>query len=785
MNMFTRPSGGAGLVAGADFESTWTPKKEEDHLYDNDGYGYDFVLVFDPRDDFVPNPRVSATCGEALSADAKDMLKKMIQFELQLRAFWSAERDEIFVKVRAPLHVIERVADLIDMTLEVDPVELKKLTVSGTRGDDGGWRVEPIFINEDPMYCQYTPFEFIYGVYDTDEERKRLFKKKLRSPPGGRDHPFTGCVRLKLMQEIFTNRHLLGFNLNHIRNNQGQPGEKNPGLKQYFPLHNDHKVRELENKWIKWYKLPWTEEPFDDIKEYFGEQIGLYFVFLNHYLIWLTVPAVAGLGVQFNVLGTMNTQAEGVPPFIVLVSCWCILMLEFWKRKEVDTAMKWGTRGFRVSRERPGFRGVDIKSYIDGESILYYPPNEKFQKVVRSSIIIFTSVMLVLAVVGSIFAFRYALLISGNSLAEEYAPVAASVLNAISIQVLNYFYGSLADALTEEENHRTFDEFENALIFKLFAFQFVNSYSSFFYIAFLQQGIEGDCGTATCMDALATNMATIFTVALSVGNVVEVVLPLLSAHYKVKALMDKMESQGVEYISLCEFQAMQEEYDASSGTMDDYLELTVQFGFVVLFAAALPAAPFMAWISNYFEYRFDAIKLIKVLQRPMPRPAETIGSWLVIFQTLSIVAVVTNAGLMCFTFEDIWDIEWTVEGRLWTFIIFQYFVFVCMYVLELAVPDIADDTETQIQRQEFLSRRVINQEADDDDDFNEARVYNEEQADGKLHDLLEAQDVQDEDRIDFDNIKEYLPLARAESMTMTRPAGGGHRNNLGEPLMLA
>ena len=36
------------------------------------------------------------------------------------------------------------------------------------------------------------------------------------------------------------------------------------------------------------------------------------------------------------------------------------------------------------------------------------------------------------------------------------------------------------------ENHRTDSSFESALIFKTFAFQFVNSYFSFFYIAFFK-----------------------------------------------------------------------------------------------------------------------------------------------------------------------------------------------------------------------------------------------------------------------------------------------------------
>ena len=37
------------------------------------------------------------------------------------------------------------------------------------------------------------------------------------------------------------------------------------------------------------------------------------------------------------------------------------------------------------------------------------------------------------------------------------------------------------------ENHRTQTSYEDALILKLFGFQFVNSYTSLFYIAFFRQ----------------------------------------------------------------------------------------------------------------------------------------------------------------------------------------------------------------------------------------------------------------------------------------------------------
>lgn len=69
----------------------------------------------------------------------------------------------------------------------------------------------------------------------------------------------------------------------------------------------------------------------------------------------------------------------------------------------------------------------------------------------------------------------------------DSAQVIASMVNAVQIYVFNYLYGLAAEALTNRENHRTDTEHEDSLVGKFFVFQFVNSYSSFFYIAFVAE----------------------------------------------------------------------------------------------------------------------------------------------------------------------------------------------------------------------------------------------------------------------------------------------------------
>ena len=69
--------------------------------------------------------------------------------------------------------------------------------------------------------------------------------------------------------------------------------------------------------------------------------------------------------------------------------------------------------------------------------------------------------------------------------------VLGGVLNAMLIMILNMIYRKVAKYLTNWENHRTQQDFEYSLIIKNFLFQFVNSYISLFYVAFVKGNAHG------------------------------------------------------------------------------------------------------------------------------------------------------------------------------------------------------------------------------------------------------------------------------------------------------
>lgn len=78
-------------------------------------------------------------------------------------------------------------------------------------------------------------------------------------------------------------------------------------------------------------------------------------------------------------------------------------------------------------------------------------------------------------------------------------------------------------------------------------------------------------------------------------------------------------------------------------TLQDYQEMFIQFGYVVLFSSAFPLAAMCALINNIIEIRSDALKLCTGLQRPFGQRVENIGQW----QVSALGQKAFRQGLLC------------------------------------------------------------------------------------------------------------------------------------------
>jgi hypothetical protein len=209
------------------------------------------------------------------------------------------------------------------------------------------------------------------------------------------------------------------------------------------------------------------------------------------------------------------------------------------------------------------------------------------------------------------------------------------------------------------------------------------------------------------MISLAINLGIIFGTRLTLSNALELGIPMINAHFK-----DKKENEGAtKPPSNAEKQYRMEVYDQLKGSLNDYAELSIQFGYMAFFITALPAAAFGAFVNNYVEIRTDAFKLLRNHQRPIPSGVEDIGTWQTIFSLIATICVVTNAGIVVFTMRVL--TMYSITLRMWLFIGFQWLIFTIQYIVEVAIPDEPYEVQIQIQRADFICNKLLKKVRDD------------------------------------------------------------------------
>lgn len=141
-------------------------------------------------------------------------------------------------------------------------------------------------------------------------------------------------------------------------------------VESIFPLH-DHA---FNKEWIKtlatmtFLKI----EDLDDIRNRFGEKVAYYFAFTQSYFAFLIFPAAFGFS-AWVLLGHFSA-------IYAVVNClWSVTFVEYWKRQEVDLAVRWGVKGVSAIQEkrREFQHEKEVKDPITGETVQVFPATKR------------------------------------------------------------------------------------------------------------------------------------------------------------------------------------------------------------------------------------------------------------------------------------------------------------------------------------------------------------------------------------------------------------------------
>ncbi|XP_068589972.1 anoctamin-7 isoform X2 [Cebidichthys violaceus] len=574
-------------------------------------------------------------------------------------------------------------------------------------------------------------------------------------------------------------------------------------------------------RWGKWYKY----QPLDHIREYFGEKIALYFAWLGFYTAWLLPAAVVGTLVFVSGVMSMGTNAPakdicnsggsylmcplcntckawnmsdictmaklgylfdhpGTVLFSVFMSFWAVTFLEYWKRKMATLAHHWDCMDFHEEEERPrpefaAMAPTMEQNPVTGVKEPYFPENTRLSRMFTGSMVIIMMLCVVMIFLVTVVMCRGIISLmmfrTGSPVlrteAGTIANISGSIVNLGLILLMGQVYTALAEQLTKWEMHRTQTQYDNAFIFKVFIFQFVNFYSSPFYVAFFKGRFVGypsnygtlfgmrneDCGPGGCLIELAEQLFIIMVGKQLINNIQEFIIPKVKA-WKQKRTLAKVLGDNASH----EPRRWEEDYQLveCEGLFEEYLEMVLQFGFITIFVAAFPLAPLFALLNNWVEIRLDAYKFACEYRRPVAERAQNIGVWFNILEALSHLSVIANAFLIAFTSDFLprllyqfkfgddlngyvnftlayaplnytenpmcrykayrddngnyllfyWEL---LAVRLGFIIAFEHVVFFVLRAIDWIVPDVPGSLELKIKRERYLAKQALaeNQEA--------------------------------------------------------------------------
>jgi hypothetical protein len=236
-----------------------------------------------------------------------------------------------------------------------------------------------------------------------------------------------------------------------------------------------------------------------------------------------------------------------------------------------------------------------------------------------------------------------------------------ALVNVVLIVVFGEVYQLLAERLNAYENHQTEAQFEASYIGKRYIFSLLNLIGPLIQIAYMNVVYDLPCVYNDCYRHAQYHFAVIY-LALFMLNFWELIKAKLESErnelFAPISLLDELKTPFEpldEYIhkELEKSSYDQNEYD---GTVDDTLEIILQFGLLCVFGMSFSICFFIAFIWNALELHSDKLKLMKYMRRPIPKTTASLGIWNDIMNVVQNMSIILNTGNISYLYSQI-------EGR--------------------------------------------------------------------------------------------------------------------------
>ena len=462
-------------------------------------------------------------------------------------------------------------------------------------------------------------------------------------------------------------------------------------------------VNKLQEKTLNFFNKENTKYLINLIRNYHGEKVAYYFLYLNHYMKWLIIPSIIGLIFMFLKGNNPITKLFPIIKyehvyrilFCVIITIWSTLFIKSWGKKEKFYSYLWGTENYKQNETKHETFVPELEKYfILGEKIQYSKPSNRIIKRIFSYFVLL--LMGFITIVNSCYIL-YKKQVFLNDLEkrfenkdiniyfakfssfEIFLTAVFAALNAIVIKSMGFFYKRLAKFLNEWENYEKEYQARKDKIIKLIIFEFINNYTGGFFIAFVKPNLKNEkyskCSGGSCVTELSTLVYTLIfieflTVFFDVG--VPIVLNFIKK-YKIKKINPNINLDFPTH-SLDNQKIITE----SDPMLYEYNKILVLFGYICLFSASAPITPIGILFVVYLYSFTDLAKKFKFERVNIIDKSNGIEIYNTLMKGLMFVGLVVNSGIIMFSekFNTGEEWFWKVLGLLIleNFIISVYFL---------------------------------------------------------------------------------------------------------------
>ncbi|XP_041836996.1 anoctamin-9 isoform X2 [Melanotaenia boesemani] len=370
---------------------------------------------------------------------------------------------------------------------------------------------------------------------------------------------------------------------------------------------------------------------------------------------------------------------EGTVAFAMFMAIWATLFLELWKRHRAKHVSDWKVYDWSEEEEEL------IMDIVNDPNCNTKKFRHSYLRTTLVLTLVTVMLMLIIGLAHALVVFRVvaAPLLSEWEFLRDHANTVAvmlgAVLHYVTIQIMTRVNRWVSLKLCKMEELNSLAAKERSFTVKMFTFQFFTLFSSLFYVAFFLGRINGhpgkyvriagfrleECHPSGCLTDLFIQMAVIMLLKQTVNNIFEFTVPWLKSILSRKAASKLERKCGycyrkacrVEPCDLCKLQDWLRNYHLANSDafslFNEFLEMVIQFSFTTIFVAAFPLAPLLAFLNNIFEIRLDAIKMVRLEKRLIPRKTNDIGVWTQVLEAIGVLAVIANGLVIGFTSDFI------------------------------------------------------------------------------------------------------------------------------------